>query len=178
MSIILCHCRDSQKNCFTQRRFLYHKKFNELKKASKPVKNFEHLHQNQQWKQFLRKEEYKKRHSICEQKTSVKEMQLTHNDINYLVKKLYIRNLSSTRVLLTRFFRPKLLRRKRNTCEELDVHYCMSFLGTGENMLYAHQILTTCCTYVSTAASTKFWDPRSTTQKNKVSKISSVASFP
>lgn len=58
------------------------------------------------------------------------------------------------------------------------VDYCEYFLGSAENMQYGQKILTTCCTYVSTAASKKLWDPRSTTQKNKVSKISSVASFP
>lgn len=61
-------------------------------------------------------------------------MQTNSTDITkyfaLLYRKFQIRNLSSTRVLLTRFFLPRVLRIKRNICNKGDVFLkYMSFLA-------------------------------------------------
>ena len=84
----------------------------------------------QQWKYCICKEKYKKE-LLKLWTVNIFDRNATTQHWHYrlLSREFHIRNLLSTRVLLTRFFLPRLLRIKRNICNEKDVFQYMSFLA-------------------------------------------------
>lgn len=68
-----------------------------------------------------------------------------HWHYQLLSRKSHIRNLSSTRVLLTRFFLPRVLRITRNICNEWDGFEYMSFLAQWKpHTAYTDHLLYVC----------------------------------